>query len=158
MWENLIIGRWRTMLNLLKLVTKSVTNFWSGNFCPLIDEIVQTIRNIDMKLILSTERFVGYTGRSWWKFKMTFEASFWSNTSMFHKVGHTLMCIYFVHFCHLDFYFLATTLCFLIYIFDSSKAWLNIIKKRLRFRNIYIIHPTSYSLRLISPGIISWGF
>ena len=116
MWENLIIGRWRTMPNLLKLVTKSVTNFWSGNFCPLIDEIVQTIRNIDMKLILSTERFVGYTRRTWWKFKMTFEASFWSNTSMFHKVGHTLMCIYFVHFCHLDFYFLATTLSFLIYL------------------------------------------
>ena len=43
------------MPNLLKLVTKSVTNFWFGNFCPLIDETKQIIRNVEQKFILTTE-------------------------------------------------------------------------------------------------------
>ena len=43
------------MPNLLKLVTKSATNFWLGNFCPLINEIKEIIRNVDMKIILTTE-------------------------------------------------------------------------------------------------------
>ena len=43
------------MPNLLKLVTKSVTNFWFGNLCPLINEIKEIIRKVDMKIILTTE-------------------------------------------------------------------------------------------------------
>ena len=43
------------MPSLLKLVFKSVTNFWSGKFCPLIAEIKEIIRNIAMKIILTTE-------------------------------------------------------------------------------------------------------
>ena len=57
------------MPNLLNLVTKSVTNFWSGNSCPLIDDIKQEIiRNVDMKIILTTE--VGNLSRSWLMFEM----------------------------------------------------------------------------------------
>ena len=47
------------MPNLLKLVTKSVTNFWFGNLCPLINEIKEIIRNIGMKVILMTEWSLG---------------------------------------------------------------------------------------------------
>ena len=44
------------MPNLLNLVAKSETKVWSGNSCPLIDEIKQQmIRNVDMKIILTTE-------------------------------------------------------------------------------------------------------
>ena len=39
----------------MKLVFKSVTNFWSGKFCPLIAEIKQIMRNIAMKIIFPTE-------------------------------------------------------------------------------------------------------
>ena len=73
------------MPNLLKLFTKSVTNVWSGNSCPLIEEIKQMIRNIDMKIILSTK--VGNTRRPCQNFEVAFEASFWFNKSIFQKVG-----------------------------------------------------------------------
>ena len=47
------------MPNLLKLVTKSVTNFWFGNLRPLINEIKEIIRNFGMKIILTTEVSLG---------------------------------------------------------------------------------------------------
>ena len=62
------------MPNLLNLVTKSVTNFWSGNSCPLIDDIKQeVIRNVDMKIIFTTE--FGNPSRSWKIFEMVFKGN-----------------------------------------------------------------------------------
>ena len=52
------------MPNVLNSVIKSVTNLWSGNSCPLIDEIKQEmIRNGGMKIIVTTK--VGNPSRSW---------------------------------------------------------------------------------------------
>ena len=81
------------MPNLLKFVTKSVTNFWFGNICPLIIEIKEIIRNVDMKIILTTEWTLGKVWDGIWGNFLVYHIHFsyvWPHINVFFCILVTL--------------------------------------------------------------------